>query len=229
MMDPLNIILLAIAAVVLWKLKSVLGERNGLEKRPVDPLASQRETERDNVIRLPGSEVKAEPDQKQSQAVWQGYADEGSPVAAGLEAITVVSPNFTPQSFLDGSKIAYELVLEAFAKGDKTALKSLLAKDVFDSFSAAIDQRIKAGHTMATRFVGVKSAKITAAGCDGKKAQISVRFIGEMISSLLDSAGGTIEGDPKQVRDVHDQWTFERDVSARDPNWKVVDTSDDDG
>ncbi len=226
MLDPLNLILMAVAAVVLWKLKSVLGERTGFEKT-IDPLAprNDRPAENDNVIHLPGT--KKPEDVKPEQPIWQGFAVEGSDAADGLEKIATASGDFSPQSFLDGAKLAYEMVLEAFAKGDLKALKPLLAADVYDSFAEAVEQRTKAGQTMSMQFVGVKSAKIVHARLEGKKAQLSVEIVGEMISAILDQSGTAIEGDPRHVRDVHDQWTFERDISARDPNWRVTDTTDD--
>lgn len=225
MLDPLNIILLAVAAIVLWKLKSVLGERTGLEKRPQDPAPMR--VERDNVVRLPGQNVPDVQPGLESEPVWKGYAEKNSAVAIGLEAIVVESRGFDVPSFMGGAKAAYEMILEAFAKGDKSALKPLLSKDVLESFAAAVDQRVKDGQSMAMQFVGVKSAKIESAKLDGKRAQIAVRFVGEMISSVTDRDGNVIEGDNKHVRDVHDLWTFERDISTRDPNWKLIDTSDD--
>jgi predicted lipid-binding transport protein (Tim44 family) len=225
MLDPLNIILLVVAVLVLWKLKSVLGQRTGLEKRPSDLAPVPQE--RDNVIRLPGVQAKPEAEPKLAEPVWTGHAEAGTPAALGLEQIATASRNFTVPSFLSGSAMAYEMVLEAFAKGDRSALKLLLGKDVMDGFSTAIDQRQKSGQTMNLQFVGMKSSKIEDARLEGSKAQITVRFAAEMINAVIDKDGNTIDGESKQVRDVFDTWTFERDVTARDPNWKLVDTGDD--
>ena len=53
-----------------------------------------------------------------------------------------------------------------------------------------------------------------------------MRFIAEFISATLNRAGEVIEGDNKQVRDITDVWTFERDTGSRDPNWKLVATDE---
>jgi predicted lipid-binding transport protein (Tim44 family) len=225
MFDPLNIILLAVAALVLWKLKSVLGERTGLERRPTE-VATPR-TERDNVVRLPGTETKPELPKPAADPVWKGYAEPDSALALGLEAVAGASRDFAVQPFIDGAKAAYEMVLEGFAKGDKVALKALLSKDVYDGFAAAIDERQRTGQVMTLQFVGIKSAKLEEARLEGRKAQVSIRFVGEMISALTAMDGAVIDGDPRQVRDVVDHWTFEREVSSRDPNWKLIDTSGD--
>jgi predicted lipid-binding transport protein (Tim44 family) len=229
MLEPLNLILLAIAVFVLWKLRSALGTRTGFERPPAEvPLPrAEREQERDNVVRLPGTEPKSGAAPEPQVPVWQGYAQAGTPLAAGLESIASTSREFAVKPFLEGAKAAYEMVLEAFAKGDKLALKPLLAKDVAEGFAAAIDQRAKLGQEMTLRFVGVKSAKLTDARVEGTKAQIAIRFVGEMISAVTAKDGTVVEGDPRQVRDVTDDWTFERDISSRDPNWKLIATSDD--
>jgi predicted lipid-binding transport protein (Tim44 family) len=222
--DPLNIILLAAAVFVLWRFGSVLGQRTGNEKTGFDPFAKP-EPPPVPAERQPAPEKIRE--QEPAAPIWKGFAEEGSSAAQGLEDIAAASPGFTPASFLDGAKIAYEMVLESFAKGDKTALKPLLAREVYDSFSTAIDQRQKAGQKMIMQFVGVKSAKIFDARLEGKKAQVAVDFVGEMISATVDQDDNTIDGDPKLIRDGAERWTFERDVNAKDPNWKLVDTSGD--
>lgn len=223
--DPLNIVLLAAAVFVLWRFGSVLGQRTGNEKPGFDPFAKPESPA--SADRQPPPDQTSR-EEKPAAPVWKGFAEEGSSAAKGLETIAAASPGFTASSFVDGTKIAYEMVLEAFAKGDKAALKPLLARDVFDSFGNAIDQRQKAGHKMVMQFVGVKSAKIHDARLDGKKAQVAVDFVGEMINATLDKDGNPVDGDAKLIRDVSDRWTFEREINARDPNWKLVDTSDDD-
>jgi hypothetical protein len=67
-------------------------------------------------------------------------------------------------------------------------------------------------------------AEIGAADLTGKRANITVRFTSEQISSRRDKSGDIIEGDPKKIREISDVWTFERDVSSRDPNWTLVAT-----
>ncbi len=220
--NPLNLILLAVAAIVLWRLRSVLGQRTGYEKRQDAPQA-------DNVVRLPTADSRKDDkgvDQSEKPPIWKNYAEEGSPSALGLDQIARASTDFTPKSFLEGAKVAYEMVLESFAKDDKQALKQLLSKEVLESFSKAIDDRQRNGETMKMQFVGVKSCKIEDARLEGKRALVAVRFVGEMISAVIGKDGSILDGHPSQVRDVEDLWTFERDTGARDPNWKLVDTSD---
>jgi predicted lipid-binding transport protein (Tim44 family) len=215
--DPLIVVLTAVAVVIFWRLKSVLGQRTGLERPPVVPIAHPE----------PSAKVidhKATP--VPSQPVWQGYATEGSSLAFALEKIAGAQPDFTVPEFLKGAKVAYELVLTAFAKGDKATLKNLLNKQALDSFSAVIDQHKARGETKLFQFVGVNSAKLVAAKLEGNRASVEVLFSSQMINATLDKAGATIFGDGKTIVSADESWTFERDVTSRDPNWKLVATSD---
>ena len=126
----------------------------------------------------------------------------------------------------DSAKIAYEMVVTAFAQGDRQSLKNLLSRDVYEGFARAIDEREKAGNLLESRFVGIDKSEIVNADLKGKRASITVRFIAEFISATLNRAGEVIEGDNKQVREITDVWTFERDTASRDPNWKLVATDE---
>src|SRR5262249_26274632 len=159
---------------------------------------------------------------EEAAPVWQGYAEPGSPVAGGLEKIAGADPGFSPRSFLEGARIAYEMIVSAFAEGDKKALKPLLSRDVYDGFSTAIDTRQKNGETLESKFVGLGNSQIVAAELAGKKASVTVRFIADLISATRSRAGEVIDGDATRVRQITDVWTFERDISSRDPNWRLI-------
>ncbi|MFM8747653.1 MAG: Tim44/TimA family putative adaptor protein [Aestuariivirga sp.] len=230
--DPLNILLLAVALVVFWRLRSVLGTRTGTEKPPFDPFGAKRtespvrQDGRDNVVRLPqGAPASgADSDQEPAPPVWQGYAEAGSPLALGLEQVAENDPSFSPRSFLEGAKVAYEMIIDGFAKGDKASLKNLLSKEVLDGFAQAIDAREAQGQRVESRFVGIDKATLHAATLMGSKAAVTVEFVSELISATYDRSDKVIDGDPKQIREVTDVWTFERDITSRNPNWKLVST-----
>lgn len=152
--DPLNLLILAIAVVVILRLRSVLGKRTGTERPPLDPYAAQRRAEKPqppgNVINLPQRENA--PDnpvlEKPAEPVWSGYAEADSTVAKGLEKIAQADRQFSTKIFVDGAKIAYEMVVTAFAQGDRQSLKNLLSRDVYEGFARAIDERESAGNTI---------------------------------------------------------------------------------
>ncbi len=231
-LDPLNILLLAVALVVFWRLKSVLGTRTGTEKPPID-LESRRGAAKDGrdasdtVVRLPQSPANPSPpvqDREPPPPIWTGYAESGSALATSLEQIAEADPDFNPRSFVEGAKMAYEMVIDGFAKGDKASLKNLLSKEVFDGFARAIDERAAQGHRVESRFVGIDKATIQTASLNGKKASVTMAFVSELISATYNKSGDVIDGDPGGIREVTDVWTFERDVTSRNPNWKLVAT-----
>ncbi|WP_137388397.1 Tim44/TimA family putative adaptor protein [Rhodoligotrophos defluvii] len=235
--DPLNLLLLGVAVVIFLRLRSVLGRRTGNERPPVDPFAR---TERDRakapaatqdgkVVTLPQrdgrpSEPVAVMQNEEKAAVWKGYAEEGSAAAAGLDAIARADASFTPKGFLEGARAAYEMIVVAFAEGDRLTLRNLLSKDVFDGFSAALDEREREGLVNETTFVGIDQATITDARLVGRQASVTVRFASQLITTIKNRAGDVVDGDPKKIRDVVDVWTFSRDVKSRDPNWSLVAT-----
>ncbi len=234
--DPLNLVLAAIALMVIWRLRSVLGQRTGHERPPIDPYANPRrpngsappETGGGKVLEFPSgkeeSAKKVEADAEPKAPIWTGFAEAGSSLAAGFEKLVKSDPAFTPKEFLEGAKLAYEMIVEAFAKGDRPALKNLLSREVFDGFSKAIENRSQAGEKLDFQFVGFEKVDFASAGLVGKRASITVKFASQIISATHDKAGALVDGNPKEVRDVTDLWTFERDVTQKDPNWRVVAT-----
>lgn len=229
--DITTIIFLAIAVVVFIRLRSVLGRRTGTERPPFDPY-SRREgmpgAANDKVIDLPRragtAPVAPEPGPVVSLDKLKKYAPEGSPTLEGLKALVNVDPSFDPQEFLNGARGAYEMIVTAFAEGDRRTLKQLLSREVYDGFVAAIAEREERGETIEFNFVGIDKADITAASARGTTEQVTVRFLSKLISATRDKAGEVVDGDPVHVSDVTDIWTFSRESTSRDPNWKLVAT-----
>jgi predicted lipid-binding transport protein (Tim44 family) len=153
-------------------------------------------------------------------------AEEGSSLAKSLEKIAKADKSFEVSSFLEGAKMAYEMIVTAFAEGDRKTLKPLLSKDVYDGFAAAIAEREKAGETVDTQIVGIDKADIVAASVNGRRASITVKFQSQMISVKRDGDGAAIDGDERAIQNITDVWSFDRDVTARDPNWRLVATEE---
>jgi predicted lipid-binding transport protein (Tim44 family) len=224
--DIYTIIFLALAVFIFLRLRSVLGQRTGRERPPYDPY-SARPSSSDKVVALPGRA----PDtvQKQSEPVepaerWKGVAEPGSAIAAGLDAIAREDKSFDAKHFLAGGRAAYEMIVTAYAAGDRRQLKNLLGRDVYDGFEASIREREQRGETVETRFVSIDGADIIGAEMRGRTEQVTVRFVSQLVSVTRDRSGAVIDGNPDKVTDVTDVWTFARDITSRDPNWKLVAT-----
>jgi predicted lipid-binding transport protein (Tim44 family) len=231
--DIYTIIFLALAVFIFLRLRSVLGQRTGRERPPYDPYSARdavRSPATDKVVALP-----AHPPETPSRAVpvepaapaaerWKGIADTGSTIATGLDAIVAADAEFDANHFITGARTAYEMIVTTFAEGDRRQLRTLLSREVFDGFDSAITERENRGETSETRFVSIDASTITAAELRNRTAQITMRFVSKLISATRDRAGAVIDGSADKVTDVTDVWTFARDISSRDPNWKVVAT-----
>jgi len=231
--DIYTIIFLALAVFIFLRLRSVLGQRTGRERPPYDPYSARdgvRTSPKDKVVALPGRAGPdvarpAEPVEKAEPADrWKDVAAPNTPVAAGLDAIAREEPTFDATHFLAGARAAYEMIVTAFAAGDRRQLKGLLGREVYEGFDTAIDERERRGETAESRFVSIDAADIIGAEMRGKTAQLTIRFVSKLISATRDRAGNVIDGNPEKVTEVTDVWTFARDVSSRDPNWKLVAT-----
>lgn len=229
MFDIYTIIFLALAVFIFLRLRSVLGQRTGRERPPYDPYSARdavRTPGNDKVVALPGRPAPANPAPEAVPIAdrWKGVAEAGSPTASGLDAIIAQDRSFDAKHFLTGARAAYEMIVTAFAAGDRRALKNLLSREVYDGFENAIRERESRGEAAETRFVSIDKSDVTGAELRARTAQITVRFVSQLVSVTRDRSGAVIEGSPDKVTDVTDVWTFARDLSSRDPNWKLVAT-----
>src|SRR5439155_16249945 len=133
-------------------------------------------------------------------------------VAEGLEGIASTDPAFDPAQFIDGGRAAFEMIVSAFAAGDKARLRPLLSDEVYTPFSAAIDERATAGETLETRIVGLKRHDIVDAGLTGRIARITVKFVSDQINVLRAHDGSVVDGDPDHPIEKTDFWSFARDT-----------------
>ena len=230
MFDIYTIIFLALAVFIFLRLRSVLGQRTGRERPPYDPYSAPdpvRNAANDKVIPLPprtSEPPKAAEVSKDTGDRYAGIAPPGSAVARGLDAIAAADKGFDAKHFVTGARAAYEMIVTAYAEGDRRTLKNLLARDVYDGFDAVIKERETRGETAETRFVSIDSTDIIGAELRGKIAQVTIRFVSQLVSVTRDKNGAVKDGNPDKVTDVTDVWTFARDVTSRDPNWKLVAT-----
>jgi len=228
--DIYTIIFLALAVFIFLRLRNVLGQRTGSERPPYDRAARNVVQGADNkVVPLPGTVIDHAPLAPSAEVTppsdrWNGLAEPGTPLAQGLDAIASQDSSFDPRHFLSGARSAYEMIVMAFAHGDRRTLKDLLSAEVYDSFENVIKNREKHEQKTETRFVSIDKAELVGAEVRDRTAQLTVRFVSQMISVTRDKAGTIVDGNPDKVADITDMWTFARDITSRDPNWKLVGT-----
>ncbi len=231
--DIPTLIVIGLAIVVLFRLRQVLGTRTGRERTPLQRQneAAAAKAGEENVVQMrprpatPESNEDLERQRRKLEGEITQFAHGDEGVAAGLKAIADADSTFTPKSFMEGAKAAYEMIVTAFAQGDRQTLKNLLEKDVYDGFERAIKDREAAGRTVDFTFVGLPKVEISDAELDKRNASVTVRFHAEVVSATRDKDGTLIEGNADQVTNIADEWTFARNPKSRDPNWKLVATS----
>jgi predicted lipid-binding transport protein (Tim44 family) len=231
-----TIFFLVAAVVIFFQLRNVLGRRTGSERPPFDPYTAARTREKEaapaagpeNVVSLPNKKRSGSTPDDETYKVIDGVAQPGTDLNRGLRAIKDADPSFDPKTFADGAKMAYEMIVMAYADGDRKTLKNLLSREVYDGFVSAISEREARSEKIQSSFVGIDKADIVSAEMKGSEAHLTLRIVSELISATRNGAGEVIDGDPETVAEVKDVWTFARDTRSRDPNWKLVATEAED-
>ena len=216
----LDIILFAmIAGFLVFRLRSVLGRRTGNERRrelfarrPA-PIADKPA---DKPVSVDGAETVTPIATIPPRPV--------DAVAEGIGHIRRADPAFDPGQFLEGARIAFEMIITAFAKGDKAALRPLLSDEVFQPFAKTIDERAGARETVETRDLKLGDASIVEADMAGRTARVTVKLVSHQLTVTRAMDGSIVDGDPDHPVEKTDYWTFARDTRSPDPNWQLVAT-----
>ena len=129
------------------------------------------------------------------------------------------------KEFLNGAKIAYETIITDFSDNDNkiTNSKPLLSNKIFDQFNDALKERNSKGHYAEITFIGINSAKIKEHKKVNSILQVTVDFVGEVITCIRDKEKKIISGDPEKIKKIYDTWVFSRDTKSNNPNWQLVD------
>ncbi len=128
------------------------------------------------------------------------------------------------KEFLKGAQIAYETIIISFANGKISEIKTLLNKDVYNSFNEAIKERSTKQLKNETTFIGINSAEIKDHNQNKDLLEVSVNFISEIITCIKDKENKIISGDPHKIKRVNDTWKFSRNIRSQNPNWQLIKT-----
>ena len=235
--DLITLFFLVLAVGVFFKLRSVLGRRSDEDSARLERYKNQRNAQasaspaNDKVVTLPRREreeprvetVVREADADRDLRMTK-FAGGDAAIASGLIEIARTDPRFDPSEFMKGARAAYEMIVMAFAEGNRKLLSDLLSPEVFQGFAAAIGDREQRKQTIEQSFVGISSADLIEAEMKGNTAHVTVKFVSELITATRSAAGEVASGDPKKIKEVTDIWTFARESAATNPNWKLVAT-----
>ncbi|WP_390583939.1 Tim44/TimA family putative adaptor protein [Erythrobacter sp. MTPC3] len=217
-MLPEIIILAMIAAFLGFRLYSVLGQRAEHEEESIPQRFDAGENAQPSAQPAQSAAPNTPPRVVELEGVMPA-------VERGIREIASADRKFDLPSFIEGAKGAYEMVLEAFWNGDRETLRELCDDDVYAGFSAAIDAREEAGHTLSNKLIRVEETRIHSASMDSRMARIAMLFVADIASVTRDKDGNVVAGSLDDAIESRDVWTFSRNVGARDPNW-VLDETD---
>ena len=235
--DIVTLLSLVVAIIVILKLRSVLGRRTNEDEARMDRQVRAREAREqaaaagEKVVTLP----RRDNDDMQSvQQSNQGREDfeermrtlgiKNTEIETALLAIVQRDDSFDLDHFMSGAKQAYEMIVTAFAEGNRNLLQDLLDDEVFEGFEGAITDREERQEQVDQSFVGINKADIIEADLKGSEASVTMKFVSQLISATRDKDGEVISGDPQKVMEVTDIWTFARDLSSQNPNWRLIAT-----
>jgi len=213
------VILFAIAAFVLYRLRSVIGTRTGYEP-PSGGLGQGTESPQ------PAARHVEEAEEAEIEA--EAVRNLSPEARRTLMEMRTAEPTFNLDEFLHGARQAYEMILMAYEESDRETLEGLLSPDVYKAFEGAIAAREEKGYTVEARFIGLRDLRVEALAFDKEtqEADVTLRFVGEMITAVRDQENRVVEGDPNEIRRQTDVWTFSRQMGGNDPNWLLTATGE---
>ena len=211
-------ILAAVAIFLFWRLRAVLGSRDGFEKTIKDIKKSS------DVISNPRVIDETKNDSPDDDIF--DYVEENSKNAQVFKKMKEFDSNFSVNKFVSGAKMAYEIILMAFERGDTEKLKTLLEKKVLTSFKSVIDKRKKDGFIVDAKFIGMRDIRIINASFSQKTkiADVTLSFKSEITTVVKDSKGAIIEGHPDEIKKQKDTWVFTKNLSDKSPVWFLKST-----
>lgn len=212
---PIDLVLFGmIAAFLVLRLRSILGRRTGFERPPLvppgphGPAVTQGTVIEGRAEPVPPTPIRPAP-------------DPASPLGQTLARLHAIDPSFDVPHFLDGAEKAFRIIVAAFSRGDRTALRPLLSDDTYRGFEHAITERENQGHEQVSEIRGMEHVTVEEANLRGSVADVTVRFVSDQISMTRDKQGQILAG-TDAVTEITDLWTFERDLASRDPTWRLV-------
>lgn len=215
---PIDLILFAmVAAFLVLRLRSVLGKRQGYERPPQAPGMPEA-----RAARVEGVAEDIAPARSTSGARRVLPAAQ-SPAGLALGQIAMADPSFQPNAFLDGAEGAFRMIVAAFAQGDRQTLRALLSDETYSGFEQAVAGREQAGESQRTEIRSMHELGIEGAELRGTIADVIVRFVSDQVN-MTTGKGGEIVAGSDAITEVIDIWTFQRDIAAKDPTWKLMAT-----
>ena len=210
------LILAGVALFLIFRLKNVLGTRDGFEPKAKD-VNNAKMAERKNTEDLSDNNLDEEA---------REYLFDDKSSAKALIKIKEIENNFSLTEFLGGAGSAYEMILMAFQSGKISPVETFLSADVKENFDKAIQDREQKGLSIEADFIGLRdtAVKNISFSVRDQVAEISVSFLADIKSVVKNNKGETIEGEEVDTKKQFDVWVFSREIGSDNPNWILVET-----
>lgn len=213
------IVLIVVVALIFQRLWRVLGTRPDTETKKVK-LSREGAEKLYNLLK-----TEAEKELKLDPSKIEELVPVDSVPLNEIDAVLVTIPDFKKDSFISGAKKAFQVITEAFNKGDVETLKMLVSTSIFNKMQKIINQRKEEQITAETDFICFEKVDIIKASVNEKnKALIAVEFVSEQVNLLRNKDNEIIEGDENYIQTITDVWTFEKAIDAKTLNWVLVST-----
>ena len=209
------LIFAAIALFLIFRLRSILGNRDGFEQKRPEQSAFDATVQTENDNSAPKKIVPL----RANNAVANGE---------GLEAVRRADPSFKDDDFMQGAAGAFSLILQAFADGDLATLRRLLAFELYEEFASSVHTRNKEGDQLAITVQSIDDVQLVDASVKDFIASVTVKFVSQQSRVVTDKDGQVIDDETEEQATITDIWVFERDTQLNDPNWKLVETQTED-
>ena len=209
------LIFAAIALFLIFRLRSILGNRDGFEQKRPEQSAFDATVQTENDNSAPKKIVPL----RANNAVANGE---------GLEAVRRADPSFKDDDFMQGAAGAFSLILQAFADGDLATLRRLLAFELYEEFASSVHTRNKEGDQLAITVQSIDDVQLVDATVKDFIASVTVKFVSQQSRVVTDKDGQVIDDESEEQATITDIWVFERDTQLNDPNWKLVETQTED-
>jgi predicted lipid-binding transport protein (Tim44 family) len=219
---PIDVIIYAIVALVLvLALRHVLGTRSSDEPSRTNPFLGPplEPKAKAGVTSAPSKQPGGNPAITLPKSVSVAAAAQ-----IGLATIAKADNNFDLAHFAMGAQDAFVAIVEAFAKGDRVALRDLLSDAVFQAFATVMDRRDQAGESASAEILSIRRVEIISASLAQRLATITIRFVADETLFVRDRDGKVIEGNPDRVSEIIDIWTFTREINSSSQIWRVTAT-----
>lgn len=217
------------AAFIAHRVYTVLGRKDFDASEQVKEKQRKQESKPENVVDFLGNHPQNNQTIELSPSDFVDETQEdtkryGEKLATKMGELRKSDPSFNAEDFLKGAGKAFEMVIKAFAQGDRRTLKSLLSRDVYEGFVSAIEIREQKEQTRETTLVAITSSNIADIKLLKRSVKIVVAFVSEQVNILKDKDGKVIEGGSSVVDEISDEWTFARSLTSSNPNWQLVET-----